>query len=193
MSHIHYPHKNLHINVVSRFMHNCYNLSRKKQGVPGCLTLRNQLPWSLQEQEGRPWSTQVKYLMINPMGFLGTLSHQTSWHSQPILLPVCWQQAEARLCFRTRETRVSGPLGSSYNFIWFGSRSPDQSQASKLVSQLSVPDSLQLHGPEPSGLLCPLDFPGKNLGVGCHFLLHHYDKTEHSNFSFVLKIMTIIL
>ena len=22
------------------------------------------------------------------------------------------------------------------------------------------------------GLLCPWDFPGKNTGVGCHFLLH---------------------
>ena len=23
-------------------------------------------------------------------------------------------------------------------------------------------------------LLCPWDFPGKNTGVGCHFLLHRY-------------------
>ena len=24
---------------------------------------------------------------------------------------------------------------------------------------------------DPTGLLCPWDFPGKNTGVGCHFLL----------------------
>ena len=32
-------------------------------------------------------------------------------------------------------------------------------------------DSLQPHGPWPARLLCPWDSPGKNTGVGCHFLL----------------------
>ena len=32
-------------------------------------------------------------------------------------------------------------------------------------------DSLQLHGLQPVRLLCPWDFPGRNTGVGCHFLL----------------------
>ena len=27
------------------------------------------------------------------------------------------------------------------------------------------------HGLQPTGLLCSGDFPGKNIGVGCHFLL----------------------
>ena len=31
--------------------------------------------------------------------------------------------------------------------------------------------SLQHYGPQPVRLLCPLDSPGKNAGVGCHFLL----------------------
>ena len=31
--------------------------------------------------------------------------------------------------------------------------------------------SLRPHGLEPTRLLCPWDFPGKNIGVGCHFLL----------------------
>ena len=34
-----------------------------------------------------------------------------------------------------------------------------------------VSDSLQPHGPQPVGLLCPWDFPGKNTTVGCHALL----------------------
>ena len=38
-----------------------------------------------------------------------------------------------------------------------------------LCSLLSV--SLQPHGLQPARLLCPWDFPGKNTGVGCHFLL----------------------
>ena len=32
-------------------------------------------------------------------------------------------------------------------------------------------DSLWPHGLQPARLLCPWDFPGKNTGVGCHFLL----------------------
>ena len=32
-------------------------------------------------------------------------------------------------------------------------------------------DSLQHHGLQPARLLCPWEFPGKNTGVGCHFLL----------------------
>ena len=30
-------------------------------------------------------------------------------------------------------------------------------------------------------LLCPWDFPGKNTGVGCHFLLHGIFSTQGSN------------
>ena len=32
-----------------------------------------------------------------------------------------------------------------------------------------------------SGLLCPWDFPGKNTGVGCHFLLQGIFPTQRSN------------
>ena len=39
-----------------------------------------------------------------------------------------------------------------------------------LVAQ-SCPTLLQLHGLQPARVLCPWDFPGKNTGVGCHFLL----------------------
>ena len=40
---------------------------------------------------------------------------------------------------------------------------------SVLVSQSCL--TLRLHGLEPTSLLCAWDFPGKNTGVGCHFLL----------------------
>ena len=32
-------------------------------------------------------------------------------------------------------------------------------------------DSSQPHGPQPTRLLCPWDFPGNSTGVGCHCLL----------------------
>ena len=31
---------------------------------------------------------------------------------------------------------------------------------------------MRLHRQQPTRLPCPWDFPGKNTGVGCHFLLH---------------------
>ena len=31
-------------------------------------------------------------------------------------------------------------------------------------------NTLRLRGLQPSKLLCPWDFPGKNTGMGCHFL-----------------------
>ena len=35
-------------------------------------------------------------------------------------------------------------------------------------------DSLQCYGLEPARLLCSWDFPGKNIAVGCHFLIAAY-------------------
>ena len=39
----------------------------------------------------------------------------------------------------------------------------------KVVSVVS--DSVQPHRQQPTRLPCPWDSPGKNTGVGCHFLL----------------------
>ena len=44
-----------------------------------------------------------------------------------------------------------------------------------------VSDSLQPHGLQPPRLLCPWDFPGKNTGVVCHFLLQGIFLTQGSN------------
>ena len=43
-----------------------------------------------------------------------------------------------------------------------------------------VSDSLQPHGLEPTRLLCPWNFPGKNTGEGCHFLLQGIFSTQGS-------------
>ena len=44
------------------------------------------------------------------------------------------------------------------------------------ISCSVVSDSLQPHGLQPTRLLYPWDSPGKNTGVGCHFLLHLWCK-----------------
>ena len=45
-------------------------------------------------------------------------------------------------------------------------------------SRSAVSDSLQPHGQQPTRLRCPWDFPGKNTGVGCHFLLQGIFPTQ---------------
>ena len=49
------------------------------------------------------------------------------------------------------------------------------------VSCSVVSNSLRPCGLEPSRLVCPCDFPGKNTGVGCHFLLQRIFLTQGSN------------
>ena len=48
-------------------------------------------------------------------------------------------------------------------------------------SRSVVSDSLRPRGLEPTRLLCPWDSPGKNTGVGYHFLLQGIFPTQGSN------------
>ena len=52
---------------------------------------------------------------------------------------------------------------------------------SESVICLVLSDSLRLHGLQPTRLLCPWDFPGKNTGVGCDFLLQGIFPTQRLN------------
>ena len=49
------------------------------------------------------------------------------------------------------------------------------------TSVCSVMSLCEPHGLESARFLCPWDFPGKNIGVGCHFLLQEIFPTQGSN------------
>ena len=49
------------------------------------------------------------------------------------------------------------------------------------VSHSVVPNSLRPHGLQPTRLLFPWHFPGKDTGVECHFLLQGIFPTQESN------------
>ena len=81
-------------------------------------------------------------------------------------------------------------------YISFAFRSPQSTEQSSLccvcvcvcacmrVCTCSViSDFLQSHGWQPSRLLCPWNFPGKNTGAGCHFLLRKIFLTQGPNLS----------
>ena len=50
-----------------------------------------------------------------------------------------------------------------------------------LLSCSVVSYSLRPHGLQPTRFLCPWDCPGKNTGVGCHFLLQGIFLIQRSN------------
>ena len=50
-----------------------------------------------------------------------------------------------------------------------------------MLSRSVMSDSLQPHGLEPTRLLCQWDFPVKNTGVSCHFLLQGIFPTQGSS------------
>ena len=52
---------------------------------------------------------------------------------------------------------------------------------SESENHLVLSDSLWSHGLQPIRLLCPWNSPGKNTGVGCHFLLQGIFSTQGSN------------
>ena len=47
-----------------------------------------------------------------------------------------------------------------------------------VFSHAVMSDPSQFQGLQPSRLLCPWDFPGKNTGAGCHFLLQAIFSTQ---------------
>ena len=57
--------------------------------------------------------------------------------------------------------------------------------AKLLLSCSVVKTLLQTNGLQPSRLLSPWDFPGRNAGVSCHFLLQGIFLTQGSNPSFL--------
>ena len=74
------------------------------------------------------------------------------------------------------------PWNSKMLVAW--SKSYDKPRMCACLVASVVSDSLQPYGPRPARLLCPWDSPGKNTGVGCHFLLHdksrqHIKKQRH--------------
>ena len=57
----------------------------------------------------------------------------------------------------------------------------DSSGNSALSVCSGMSNSLRPRGLEPARLFCPWDFPGKNTGVGCHFLLQGNFPTQGLN------------
>ena len=63
----------------------------------------------------------------------------------------------------------------------YGKPPPELHTFNVLCSCSVMSDSLQPHGLQPATVLCPWKFPGRNTGVGCHFLLQGIFPTQGLN------------
>ena len=110
---------------------------------------------------GHDWATSLS---------LFTLMHwRRKWQPTPVLLP--------------RESQAPPPLGFSRQeyWSWLPFPSPMHESEKWKWSCSVVSDSSRPHGLQPTRLLCPWDFPGKNTGVGSHSLLQEIFLTQGSN------------
>ena len=80
----------------------------------------------------------------------------------------------------TAAHQASPSLGFSRQEHWSGLPLPSPMHESEKWkwSRSVMSDSLRPHGLQPTRLLCPWDFPGKNTGVGCNFLLQPFSSRK---------------
>jgi len=96
-----------------------------------------------------------------------------------LLLLLLSHFSRVRLCATPETAAQQAPpsLGFSRQEHWSGLPFPSPIHESEKWKQSRsvVFDSLRPHGPQPTRLLHPWDFPGKSTGVGCHCLLRLLD------------------
>ena len=94
---------------------------------------------------------------------------------QLLLLLLLSRFSRVWLCATPETVAHEAPpsLGFSRQEHWSGLPFPSPRHESEKLkwSRPVVSDSSRPHGPQPTRLLRPWDFPGKSTGVGCHSLL----------------------
>ena len=102
-----------------------------------------------------------------------------------LLLLLLSHFSHVQLCATPEMAAHQAPpsLGFSRQEHWGGLPFPSPMHESEKWkwSHSVVPDSLRPRGLKPTRLLCPWDFPAKDIGVGCHFLLQRIFPTQGSN------------
>ena len=87
-------------------------------------------------------------------------------------------------------------LGFSRQEHWSGLPFPSPMRESEKCkwSRSVMSDSSWPHGPQPTRLLRPWDFPGKSTGMGCHCLLcwAYYGRKTVRGFFFSVEILSMV-
>ena len=102
----------------------------------------------------------------------------TKYHVKAYFTKVCFYYSSIQICSPPSPSMTQSLLSDSFQIIG------NIFQLMLCVCVLSckaLSDLLRPHGLQPTRLLCPWDFPGKNTGVGCHFLLQGIFLSQGSN------------
>ena len=86
-----------------------------------------------------------------------------------LLLLSCFSRV--RLCVTPKTAAHQVPLSLGFSRQEYSSGLPFSSPMHACTFASVVSDSVWPHRQQPTRFLCPWDSPGKNTGVGCHFLL----------------------
>jgi hypothetical protein len=94
---------------------------------------------------------------------------------QGLLLLLLSHFSCVRLCATPETAGHQAPpsLGFSRQEHWSGLPFPSPMHECMLSCFSVMSDSMRPYGQQPTRLLCTQDSPGKNTGVGCHFLLQY--------------------
>ena len=81
------------------------------------------------------------------------------------------------------------PGGSQYTFLPTTLSRQSTLETHSVCACSVVSNFLRPHGLYSARLLCPWGFPGKNTGVGCHFILQQLHSETHSSTQLMQKIL----
>ena len=121
------------------------------------------------------WASLVAQLQCGRSGFHPWVG-KISWRRERLPTPVFWPGEFHGLYSQSIGSQTVGHdwVTHTFTFLLF-------SWLKISVNHSVVPNSLWPFGLYPARHLCPWDSPGKNTGVGCHFLLQGIFVTQGSN------------
>ena len=131
----------------------------------------------------------------NPFSFLSLPSPHSSPSAAPLHTLAVQQDAGTLLGRGTPKeprcvqegagwpSQIPGGTGKGVSFAWFWGISGrlQESVREREWSCSVMSNSLRRHGLQPTRVFLPWDSPGKDTGVGCHFLLQGIFPTQGSN------------
>ena len=138
------------------------------------------------QRVGHNWTTELNWVMRGSQSREAlTKTFLEEWKAGLRAQGCVWKVKGKPLCLEgsggeDRGWQEAGEVDKGLKFYSWPSFNSSQWDIVVLVAQ-SYPTLLRSRGPWPTRFLCPQDFLGKNMAVGCLFLLQGIFPTQKSN------------
>ena len=117
----------------------------------------------------------MQEMRIQSLGWKDLLEEEMATHSSILAWKISWTEEPDRLQSmgsQKSRIRLNNSITMRFNKCFV---------SLKVKVTQSCPTLLRSHGLQPTRLLCPRKFPGKNTGVGFYFLVQGIFQTQGSN------------